>query len=104
VPTEGPASLLADYDVAVREQDAESFREYFRYRRGGTKDMGESLVAGYEEGTLVLHLVDARTRELAYRASATAVIAQGGDRRRLEEAVGRMLADLPRAMSTGGGR
>lgn len=105
VRTEGAASLLADYDVAVPEQDAESFREYFRYRRrGGTKDMGESLAAGYQEGTLVLHLVDARTRELAYRASATAVIEEGGDRRRLEEAVERMLADLPRVMNTGGGR
>jgi hypothetical protein len=104
VRTEGAASLLADYDVAVRERDAHSFREYFRYRRqGGTKDVGESYVAGYEEGTLVLHLVDARTRELAYRASATAVIEEGGDRRRLEEAIERMLADLPRAINTGKG-
>jgi hypothetical protein len=59
--------------------------------------------AGYEEGTLVLHLVDTRTRELAYRASATAVIEEGGDRRRLEEAIERMLADLPRAINTGKG-
>jgi hypothetical protein len=105
VRTDGAASLLADYDVAVREEHAESFLGYFQYRhRGGTKDMGESAVAGYQEGTLVLHLVDARTRELAYRASATAVIEEGGDRRRLEEAVERMLADLPRAAPTGGGQ
>ena len=97
VRTEGAASLLADYDVTVRDRDADSFQDYFRYRsRGGTKDMGESFVAGHQEGMLVLHLVDARTRELAYRASATTVIEEGGDWRRLEEAIGRMLADLPR--------
>lgn len=105
VRTEGAASLLADYDVAVREGNTESFQEYFRYRRrGGTKDLGESFVAGYEEGTLVVHLVDPHTRVLAYRASATAVIERDGDRRRLEKTVERMLADLPPAMPTGRAR
>ena len=98
VRTTGPASLLVNYDVVVRQQDAYSFSEYFRYRQlGGTEGMGTSWVQGYEEGTLVLYLVDARTRELAYRASATSVIASGGDGRRLEDAIGRMLADLPAA-------
>jgi hypothetical protein len=100
VRTTGPASLLVNYDVKVRQQDAYSFREYFRYRQlGGPEGMGSSWVQGYEEGTLVLYLVDARTREPAYRASATAVIASGGDGKRLEDAVGRMLADLPAAMT-----
>ena len=101
--TDGAASLLADYDVALRERNTESGQDNVRYRRqGGTKDMGESFVAGYEEGTLVLQLVDARTRVLAYRASASAVIEPNGDRGRLEKAIEQMLADLPAAMGTGG--
>jgi hypothetical protein len=100
VRTSGPASLLVNYDVAVRQQDAYSFREYFRYRQlGGAEGMGGSWVQGYEEGTLVLYLVDARTREVAYRASASGVIAPGADGKRVEDAVGRMLADLPTAMT-----
>ena len=59
---------------------------------------------GYQEGTLVLLLVDSRTRELAYRASATGVVDEHGDPRRLEKAIVQMLADLPRATDTSGGR
>lgn len=102
VRTEGTGTLLVDYDVRTREADTESFRDYFRYRRlGGSQDPGESFVAGYQEGTLVLQLFDARTRELAYRASATTVIDEDVDRDRLDDAVGRMLADLPPAGSGG---
>lgn len=100
--TEGEATLLADYDVKTRAADPESYREYFRYRReGGTRDLGQAALQGYEEGSLVFQMVDARTGELAYWASATAVIGEGGDRDRLEKAIARMLADMPRA---GGGR
>lgn len=98
VRTTGPASLLVNYDVAVRERNTDAFRAYFRYRQlGATQGMSSAFVAGYEDGTLVLYLADARTRELAYRASATGVVAPDGDGKRLEDAVGRMLADLPPA-------
>lgn len=103
VRTADAASLFVDYDVAAREQNTEAFQDYFRHRRqGGTKDMGEPFVAGYPPGTLVLQLVDARTRQLAYRASATGAVDEGGDRRRLDEAIERMLADLPRVMTAAG--
>jgi hypothetical protein len=62
--------------------------------------MSASIVDGYEEGTLVLHLVDTQTGVLAYRASASAIIEPDGDRERLEKAIERMLADLPEAMAT----
>jgi len=99
VRSEGAASLLADYDVVTRPEDGAPFRDYFRDRR---RD-GDSRFAadGYPEGSLVLHLVDARTGEIAYRSSATSVIAADVDRQRLDDAVGRMLGDLPRAMVTG---
>jgi hypothetical protein len=96
--TEGGASLLVDYNVATEERDADTFLGYFRYRQmGGARDMGDAYVRGYQEGTLVLYLTDARTRELAYRASAAGVIDEAGDKGRLEDAVSRMLADLPAA-------
>lgn len=97
--TQRAASLLVDYDVVPRERDSESFRSYFRHRRlGHSADTGESFARGYEQGTLVLHLVDSRTRELAFRASATRVIEEGVDRGRVEKAVERMLADLQPSM------
>jgi hypothetical protein len=101
VRTEAAASLLADYDVVTRAGDTEGFREYFRFRRGGgTKDIAR----GHEEGSVVVHLVDARTHDLAYRASATGVIEEGGDRDRLEKAIARMLADLPQTTAPVTGR
>ena len=102
VRTEGAASLLVDYDVAVRERNTDSFGEFFEYRRrGGQLDMGEAFVAGYQEGTLVLQMVDTRTREIAYRAWASAALEHEADGRRVDEAVARMLKDLPQAGGTG---
>ena len=97
--TEGAASLLVDYNVKTVERDADTFLGFFQYRQmGGAKEMGEAYVRGYQEGTLVLYLTDARTGELAYRASATGVIDESGsDKGRLEDAVARMLANLPAA-------
>jgi hypothetical protein len=101
VRTAEAPSLLVDYDVVTRPEDSAPFREYFRDRRvGGTRGMDDSFARGYEGGTLVLQLIDARTRELAFRGSATSVIEEPGDQRRLEEAVQRMLANLPEAAKT----
>jgi hypothetical protein len=94
----GAASLVIDYDVRTRARDAHTFTDFFNYRRtGGSDRVGAAYVEGYEEGTLVVQLVDARTGVLAYRASATGVIQEQPDPGRLEDAVRRMLADLPRA-------
>jgi hypothetical protein len=103
VRTEGTGTLLVDYDVRTEAGSTDSFRDYFRYRSlGGAKEAEEAYVAGYAEGTLLVQLFDARTRELAYRASATTVIGEAVDRDRLDTAVGRMLADLPPAATQGG--
>jgi hypothetical protein len=98
--SEGSASLLAEYDVVTRPEDGAAFHDYFGNRRSGGD--GRLSAAGYPAGSLVLHLVDARTGEIAYRSSATSVIAADVDRRRLDDAVERMLADLPRAIDTSG--
>jgi hypothetical protein len=101
--TEGTGTLLVDYDVRTRTGSSDSFSDYFRYRRlGGTNQAEQAWVGGYAEGTLVVQLTDTRTRELAYWASATTVIDEEVDRERLDEAVGRMFADLPPASGEGG--
>jgi hypothetical protein len=92
-----PADFLVDYDVAIEEKDAESFSELLRYRAaGGTKEAGQSYVEGYDEGTLVLEIMDARTRQVAWRATARAILNDDDPHQRIEEAVHAMLARFPR--------
>jgi hypothetical protein len=96
VRTEGTGTLVVDYDVRTRTGSTDSFSDYFRYRRlGGANEAEVAYVSGFEEGTLVVQLVDPRSREVAYRASATTVVDERVDRERLDDAIGRMFADLP---------
>jgi hypothetical protein len=93
--TDAAATLLLDYDVRPRAEDA-TFQDFFRERR--LENGGEPFASRYpEEGTLVVHLVDARTGELAYRASASAVIREDADGDDVDAAIARMLTDLPPA-------
>jgi hypothetical protein len=55
------------------------------------------------DGRIGLRLVDARTGEMAYRAWATGLAAEP-DQTRIDEAVDRMLADLPHVMVPGTAR
>lgn len=76
----GPSGpdVLFDYDVVVREKSTDTFSGYFDYRaRGGSGDMGDAFM-GYEEGTLIIVAIDARTRRMVWRGSASAVL--GDDR------------------------
>jgi hypothetical protein len=90
--TDAAATLLVDYDVRPRAEDP-TFQDFFRERR--LENGGDPFASGYPEGTVVVHLVDARTGELAYRASASAVIREDGDGDDVDEAIERMLANLP---------
>lgn len=92
--TDAAATLLLDYDVRPRAEDA-AFQDFFRERR--LHDGGEPFSIGYPDGTVVVHLVDARTGELAYRASASHVIREDGDEDAIDDAIAGMLADLPPA-------
>jgi hypothetical protein len=94
------ASLLVDYDVATPEKSTAAFRDYFAYRRQDSRlGMGEAFAGGFAEGTLVLQLMDTRTRQRAYWATATHAISEdGADGARIDDAVAGMLKDLPPAM------
>lgn len=98
--TSGTASLLVDYDVVIAPASSPAFRAYFRGRRSSGEDVGD-MARGFEPGSLVAYLVDARTRELAYRAWAFDVIDEDVRPRRVDDAVERMFATLPPVMETG---
>ena len=92
-----PADFLVGYDVAVEEKDTGRFSELLRYKAaGGTKEAGQSYAEGFEEGTLVLEIVDARTRQVAWRATARTILNEDDPQRRIEEAVHAMLARFGR--------
>lgn len=93
-----PPDVLVAYDVVVREKNTDSFRGYFGYlSQGGRKGLGDAFVEGYDEGTLVIELVDQRTRDVAWRGSASGVIDPAHPGRRVDQAVGEILARLPPA-------
>ncbi len=71
--------------------DEQSWSGYWQERRVSTRE--------YEEGTLVLDLIDARKQELAWSGTATAVLraAESGEARnkRIDEAVEKLFAEVP---------
>jgi hypothetical protein len=84
------------YGVAVHEMNTSTFSEYARYvSEGGRQGMAEAFVTGYQQGTLYLDLYDARTRQLVWHASASAVVSSGENTDLVRTAVEQMLAKLP---------
>ncbi len=96
--TSGTASLLVDYDVVAPAGSDPAFRAYFRGRHSGAEDLGD-MVRGFRPGSLVVYLVDARTRELAYRAWSFDLIDDDASPRRVDGAVEHMFRTLPPVMS-----
>jgi hypothetical protein len=69
--------------------------------RGYCSDDCEPTAGEYDEGTLVLDMVDARTNKVVWRGSARGVVNglidnQNLMERKIDEAVRRMLEPLPR--------
>jgi len=91
------ADFLVVYDVSLKNKNTESFQEWARYRaRGGTQGLGNAFMDGYKEGTLVLQMIDGKTRTLVWRGSASAVLDPGSrEGQRVDEAVRLMLAKFP---------
>jgi hypothetical protein len=94
----GRPDFLVDYAISMREKNTQSIRDYLDYRdRGGSMDAQEAYVFGYQEGSLILEVVDGRTRQLVWRASATAVVNPGPPDRLIQDAVHGMLHRFPSA-------
>lgn len=95
-PSDGP-DVLIDYGVAVQEMNTDSFSDYARYvQEGGRQGLSEAFVSGYQQGTLSLYMYDARTRQLVWRAAATAVVGGSDNDEVVRSAVQQMVDKLPR--------
>ena len=94
--TAEPALLVA-WRVVTRSKDLDDkLGEYARYRaEGGTESWGQTWVGGYQEGSLIVEIRDAGTRQLLWHGSATAIVNPELREQRLPEAVRRMFADFP---------
>jgi len=93
----GRADLVVDYRVSTEEKELnDTFGEYARYRSaGGSQGLGEAWVQGYREGTLVVEIGDAATRQLVWYGSATAVVNPALRDERMPDAMRRVFAGFP---------
>ena len=108
--TSGTPDLWVAYHAAVeRKMDVRTMNTYYGYGRGWGWDYGyrqgpayswpETHVYHYDEGSLILDIVDPATRQLIWRGSAQAEVnrsttAEKRDQR-LNEAVRRILEQFP---------
>jgi hypothetical protein len=96
-PVDGHPDLLVGYHLRTREREmGDSLVDYYRYRQeGGREDYGSAWVSGYQEGSLVVEVVDPLGQRILWRGSATAVVNPDLREQRLTEAVRRMFAQFP---------
>ena len=93
----GEADFAVGYRVSTQEKElTDTFGEYAQYRAaGGTQGLGDTWVQGYREGTLVVEVSDARTRQLVWYGSATAVVNPALREQRLPDAIRRIFDRFP---------
>jgi hypothetical protein len=98
----GRPDLLIDYRVTTQEKALnDQLGEYASYRsQGGDQSLGDAFVRGYEEGTLVVLIVDAATRQRLWSGAATAVVNPALRDKRIPEAMRQMFAAFPVRSST----
>ena len=92
-----PPGLLVDYRVTTQEKALnDQLGEYASYRsQGGDQSLGDAFVRGYEQGTLVVLIVDAATRQRLWSGGATAVVNPALRDKRIPEAMRQMFAAFP---------
>lgn len=100
----GTPDFMVGYHVALEKKLAVStMNDYYGYRAGwgwsygaGTgRLMPESYVYEYEQGSLIIDIVNPKTRELMWRGSAQAEVNQKKSAEQLTEAVQRILERFP---------
>jgi len=90
------ADFLVDYHTDRKQRTISTFSDYLKYRDyGGTGQISEVYVVGYEEAVLIVEIFDGRSRQLAWRASGTTVVNPGDQPDRTTAAVRRMFARFP---------
>jgi len=89
------------YHVALRDKLSVGFvNDYYGYdHRGFSGNSSYSFATEYEEGTLILDIVDAKTNRLIWRGSASAEVSPSDSaktrEKRINEAVQRILSNYP---------
>lgn len=96
--------FMVSYHVALEKKLAVStMNDYYGYRAGWGWSYGagtgrvvpESYVYEYEQGSLIIDIVNPRTHELMWRGAAQAEVKPGKGREQLAEAVRRILERFP---------
>lgn len=92
----GTPDFLIGYRANIKDKAVNSIRDYYEYRKAGGKEaVTDAYVFGHQEGTLGLEVVDGHSRQLVWRASATAVVDPTERKTRIAEALHKMLAQFP---------
>lgn len=92
----GMPDLLVGFRVRFRNRTTDTFLDYYEYRRaGGEESAVDSYAGGYEEGTLLLEIVDAHTRHPLWQASAVTVVGYEPSAERVRDVVHGMFERLP---------
>jgi hypothetical protein len=91
--------FLIGYRTATQFKTTETVEEFYAYKQAGGDEAPQvAFGRGFEEGSITLELIDARTRELLWRASAASVISEKpASADRVKQAVRLMLEKLPPA-------
>lgn len=96
-PLSAPDFLIG-YRTVTQFKTTESVGEFYNYRQaGGEQGPQEVFGRGFEEASLTLELIDAKTRQPIWHASAASVIGEKASADRVSEAVRLMLEKLPPA-------
>ena len=99
--TSGAPDFLVAWTAAIEGKvDVTMVNGYYGYGyRGWGAWSAEPMVREYDEGTLILDVIDAESRELVWRGVAQAKVSQNSSPdkrgRRINEAVRRILANFP---------
>jgi hypothetical protein len=97
ISEEDPAFQL-QYYVVLRDKTKirTSPSAYYGSRRGGYGGLGGATSYDYQEGTLIIDFIDARTGRLAWRGWGVGTNREGYyDAARIEESVQKILAEFP---------
>jgi len=99
--TSGEPHFLVGYHVVLQEKlETATMNTSYGYRRGwGWGGMSQTHLSSFEQGTLILDIVDPETKRLVWRGSAKAVVDFSASKekreRRLNRAVKKLLKSFP---------
>jgi hypothetical protein len=97
--SEHPDFLVNVHKIVAGKTDVASVNQFLGYERGDWQPVRETSVYHFEEGTLLIDMVDARTNRLMWRGSGTGVVQERATARERAEnaarAVDKILAQFP---------